>query len=303
MTRKDFSTPWIKTESLNVDEYFNGPTLLWRSDLQSLVLGVLTMDWSPRGHLFDVHRGGFFRNLIRPALKSLQALVQATRRFCENTNLATPDQVHLIESAKNMLPLILPRSPSRFSRTRHEALYNLERALNRNYNLGLPSMAVGVMFVTSKTFRDFVLESVREASSNDNILCLNQGSKSLVITEQGDFSNLLFALDYEEVFGEAALPTPTFLTFKTVLFAALQACVRCTVFYYSFDSTDWLHFVECGDDVVYAAATSSMWSLSVARRGARHKIYSTDTPSELLLNKYVTRSSPSEPNDFSSKTP
>ena len=151
-------------------------------------------------------------------------------------------------------------------------------------------MAVGVMFITNKTFRDFVLTSDREAGSNDNILTLDQASKSLVITEQGVFSNLLFALDYEKVFGVVALPTPTFLTFRTVLFAALQACVRSTVFYSSFDSADLLHFVGCMDDLIYVSTISSMGRSSAPPRRPRHRAYSTETSSDEsdeLVNNYT----------------
>ena len=277
---EDVSNPWIKTESLQVNKYFKDPSLLWRSDVQSLALGILTMKWSPRGYLFDVRRGRFCRILIRPASHSLTALLEATCRLCESTTPANSDQVDLINSAKKMLPLLSSPSTSKFSRTRHEALYNLEQALNRNYTLGLPSMAVGVMFITSKTFRDFVLTSVREAGSNDNILTLDQVSKSLVITERGVFSNLLFALDYEEVFGMVALPTPTFLTFRTVLFAALQACVRSTVFCSSFDSADLLHFVGCMDDLVYVSAISSIWRSNARGHGAYSIEFSSDESDE-----------------------
>ena len=273
-----FSTPWIKTESLGIDNYFSRDSLLWRSDIQSLALGVLTMDWSPRGHLSDKSRGGFFLGIIRPASDSLEALLEATCRFCESTTTTSLDHVGLVKSAKKMLPLISSRSTTKFSRDRHEALYNLEQALNQNFNIGLPSRAVGVMFITSKTFRNFVQASVRD--SNENILSLNQVSKSLVITEQGDFSNMLFALDYEKVFGEAAPPIPTFLTFKTVLFAALQACVRSTVFSSSFDSMDLLRSIKRMDDLVYVSAISSKWRHQSPHLEARDSVIPTESSSD-----------------------
>lgn len=119
------STPWIKTESLGVDKYFSHDSL-WRSDIQPLASSVLTMDWSPCGHLSDKSRGGFFRGIISPASNSLEAFLEATCRFCESTTPTSLDHLGLIKSAKKMLPLISSRSTTKFSRDRHEALYNLE---------------------------------------------------------------------------------------------------------------------------------------------------------------------------------
>ena len=123
---EDASNPWIKTESLRVNKYFKDPSLLWRSDVQSLALGILAMNFSPRGYLFDVRRGGFCRVLVRPASHSLKALLEATCRLCESTSPASSDQGDLIKSAKQMLPFLSSPSTSKFSRTRNEALYNLE---------------------------------------------------------------------------------------------------------------------------------------------------------------------------------
>lgn len=144
-------------------------------------------------------------------------------------------------------------------------------------------MAVGVMFITSKIFRAFVQASVRD--SNENILSLNQVSK---ITEQGDFSNMLFALDYEKVIGEVALPIPTCLTFKTVLFAALHACVRSTVFYSSFDSMDLLRSIERMDDLVYVSAISSKWRHQSLHLEARDSVIPTESSSDEPSYENVT---------------
>ena len=143
-----------------------------------------------------MRRGGIFRVLIRPALHCLQALLEANYGFCESTTPASygskgPDQT----SQKDYFHCFRPSSLSKFGRTQHKALYDLEKALNRSYNVGLPSKAVGVMFITSNAFRDLVLTSVREAGSDDSILTLNQVLKCLVITEQGVFSNSSFALE------------------------------------------------------------------------------------------------------------
>ena len=153
-------------------------------------------------------------------------------------------------------------------------------------------MAVGVMFITSKTFRDFVQAGVRD--SNENILSLNLVSKSLVITEQGDFSNLLFVLDYEKVFGEAALPIPTFLTFKTV---ALHACVRSTVFYSSFDSMDLLRSIKRMDDLVYISAISSKWRHQSPHLEARDSVIPTESSSDEPSYENVTSNIHLDPRD------
>ena len=57
---EEISTPGIKTKSLGVDEYFNHPSLLWRSDVQALALGILTMNWSSRGYFLTYLGEGFF---------------------------------------------------------------------------------------------------------------------------------------------------------------------------------------------------------------------------------------------------
>ena len=78
-----------------------------------------------------------------------------------------------------------------------------------------------------------------------------------------------FALDYEEVFGETARPPPSPLTLKTVLFAALQASVRSTLFYSPFDATNLLNFVGGMDDLVHISAISGMWRRGSQRESAR----------------------------------
>ena len=91
---------------------------------------------------------------------------------------------------------------------------------------------------------------------------------------------MLFALDYEKVFGESALPIHTFLTFKTALFAALHACVRSKVFYSSFDSMDLLRSIERMDDLVYVSALSSKWRHQSLHLKARNSVIPKESLSD-----------------------
>ena len=252
------SSPWIKTESLAVDEYFDDPSLLWRTDVQCLALGILKMEWSPRGCLFDARRGLFCRRLLCSASASLRALLQASYRICEASTSPTPARTNLTGSIKRLLPMCASRITAIFSRALHKALYDFEQALNSDDTPGLHSMAIGVIFITSETFRNFVLGPVMEQDSHANILTLDPDSKSFTIIAPGTFLNKKFVLDFDAVFHETLLPATVSFTREKVLFAALQACVRSVVFRLSFDSADLLEFVGNMEDVVYVSAVSNV---------------------------------------------
>ncbi len=252
------SSPWINTESLAVDEYFDDPSLLWRTDVQCLALGILKMEWSPRGCLFDARRGLFCRRLLCSASASLRALLQASYRICEASTSPTPARTNLTGSIKRLLPMCSSRITAIFSRALHEALYDFEQALTSDDTPGLHSMAIGVIFITSETFRNFVLGTVMEQDSHANILTLDPNSKSFTIIAPGTFFDKKFVLDFDAVFNETLLPATVSFTREKVLFAALQACVRSVVFRLSFDSADLLDFVGHMEDVVYVSAVSNV---------------------------------------------
>ena len=138
---------------------------------------------------------------------------------------------------------------SAFSRGLHGALYDFEQVLNRDYAPDLNSTAIGIIFITSKTFRDFVLETAMEQDSHGNILTLDPNSRSPTIIAPGTFLDMKFVLDFDAVFHATLLPAPASFAREKVLFAALQACVRSVVFEHSFDSTHLVDFVGRMDDV------------------------------------------------------
>ena len=112
-----------------------------------------------------------------------------------------------------------------FSRALQGSLYDFEQVLNKNYTPDLDSMAIGIIFITSNIFREFVVRNVREEDSHGNILILDPNSKSFTIIAPGTFSDMRFVLDFDAVFNATLLPTPVSFTLEKVLFAALQACV------------------------------------------------------------------------------
>ena len=244
------STPWVKTKTLPLDDYFASPSLLWRTDVQCLALGILTMEWSPRSCLFDEIRGGFSRRLLCSAAQSLHALLDASYKLCETTISPSPARINLTGSIKTLLPECPSNHTSVFSRSLHRSLYDFEQVLNKDYKPDIDSMAIGILFITSKLFRMFVRRYIREEDSPGNILTLDPKSKSFTIIAHGPFMNLRFVLDFDAVFVATLLPTPVSFTLEKVLFAALQACVRSLVFKLSLDSADLMEFIGQMDDVV-----------------------------------------------------
>ena len=295
------SSPWIKTESLDVERYFREPSLLWRTDVQCLALGILKMAWSPRGCLFDVCRGDFYRVLLCSASSSLRVLLGASRDVC---GTSTVDRTELIDSVDGLLPLfpsLLSRITSRalrdasplgrsiFSRARHEALYDFEQALDRAYTPGVDSMAIGVIFITSHIFRSFALDTLkRETDIHSNILTVDPSFKYLTIIEPGEYKDVRFALDFDAVFNARLLPDTVSFTLEKVLFAALRACVRSVVFRDALDSTDLLEFVGRIGNIVHVAAVPDAPSKG---RGQLPRKTRADRSSELFL-----------PSDISSET-
>lgn len=263
------SSPWIKTESSDVDPYFDSPSLLWRTDVQCLAFGILKMARSPRGCLFDVRRGEFCRVLLCSASSSLSGLLSASRDIC---GTSTVDRTELIGSVERLLPLCpsppspsvivsrallgtSPLSPPIFSRALHEALYDFEQVLDRVYTPGVDSMAIGVIFITSYIFRNFVFDTLKEElDTHSNILTVDPSFKYLTITARGEYKDMRFALDFDAVFKETLPPDSVSFTLEKVLSAALRACVRSVVFQYPLDSTDLLEFVGHMADVVHVAA-------------------------------------------------
>ena len=277
------SSPWIKTETLELDRYFDGPSLLWRNDVQCLALGILTMEWSPRGCLFDAERGNFCRRLLCSAASSLPALLEASCIICEAPRPLTLDRTNLIGSMKNLLPMRPPSLiTSTFSRALHGTLYEFDQVLNRVYTPDLDSMAIGMIFITSGIFRSFVLSTVRDENSQ-GVLTLDPNSKSFTIIGPGTFSGMSFVLDFDAVFSEAPPQGPVSFTSQKVLFAALRACVRSVVFQYSLDSTDLLEFVGHMEDVVHVAAVPN--APSRARGQLPPRRTRADELSELLLSE------------------
>ena len=251
------SKPWIKTESLPLDKYFDFPSLLWRTDVQCLALGLLTMEWSPRGCLFDERRGDFSRRLLCSATSSLRALLEASCGICETSTSPTPATISLTSSIKNLLPMCPSSRTSVFSRALLGTLYDFEQVLKKNYTPDLDSIAIGIIFITSNIFREFV-RNVREEDSHGNILTLDPNSKSFTIIAPGTFSDMRFVLDFDAVFNATLLPTPVSFTFEKVLFAALQACVRSLVFKLSLNSADLLDVVGQMEDIVFVSALPSL---------------------------------------------
>ena len=252
------STPWIKTKTLPLEEYFGAPSLLWRTDVQCLALGILKMQWSPRGCLFDEQRGAFSRRLLCSAAPSLHALLEASYRLCETTTSPSPARINLTGSIKNLLPMCPSSHTSVFSRSLHGTLYDFEQVLNRDYKPDIDSMAIGIIFITSETFRKFVRRCVKEEDSQGNILTLDPNSKSFTIIAHGPFSNTRFVLDFDAVFNATLPPAPVSFTLEKVLFAALQACVRSLAFKLSLDSADLMNFVGQMNDVVYVSAIPNL---------------------------------------------
>ena len=272
------SSPWIKTESLPLYNYFDYPSLLWRADVQCLALGMLTMEWSPRGCLFDERRGNFSRRLLCSAASSLRALLEASCRICETSTSPNPARISLTSSIKNLLPMCPSSRTSVFSRALHGILYDFEQVLNKNYTSDLDSMAIGVIFITSNIFREFVVMNVREEDSHSNILTLDPKSKSFTILAPGTFSDMKFVLDFDAVFKATLLPTPVSFTLEKVLFAALQACVRSLVFKLSLNSADLLDFVGQLEDIVSVAAVPCMPLSERIRAGLHHEAPVVSSP-------------------------
>ena len=268
--REGVSSPWVKTDSLDVEQYFREPSLLWRTDVQCLAFGILKMPWSPRGCLFDVRRGDFCRILLCSASLSLSTLLRASRDIYWISNSSIIDRTELIGSVEEVLPLcpspltpissrallgISPLSHSIFSRDLHETLYDFEKVLDRAYTPGFDSMAIGVIFITSRVFRNFVKDTLKEEpDTHSNILTVDPSSECLTINAPGKYENMRFALDFHAVFNETLPPDTVSFTLEKVLSAALRACVRSVVFQHSLDSTDLLEFVGNMGDVVHVAA-------------------------------------------------
>lgn len=295
--REGVSSPWIKTESLDVRHYFRDPSLLWRTDVQCLAFSILKMAWSPRGCLFDVHRGDFCRNLLCSASSSLGGLLGASRAVC---GTSTVDRKELIDSVEGLLPVYTSslRTPSMtigpalrntshfsrstFSRARHEALYDFEQVLDRAYTPGIDSMAIGVIFITSHTFRNFVLDILKEEpDTNSNILTVDPSFRYLMIIKPGEYKDMRFVLDFNAVFNAKLLPDALSFTLEKVLFAALRACVRSVVFLDTLDSTDLLDFVGHMGNIVHVAALPN--APNKARGQLPPREIRADRPSELVL--------------------
>ena len=262
--REGISSPWIETDSLEVDEFFEKPSLLWRTDVQCLALGILKMEWSPRGCLFDEGRGELCRRLLCTASSSLRTVLEASFRKYENSTFLTPDRKDLIGSIGRLVPMCTWRWDfSEFNRALHEELYDFEHLLHKVHPPDHHSMAIGVMFITSETFRNFILETLMKADSHSNILTLDRNSKYFTILAPGAFSNKKFALDFNAVFSKAPQPGLVSFTYEQVLFATLQACVRSVVFNMSLSSKGLLDFVGHMEEVVYV---SSLPNVPLSRR-------------------------------------
>ena len=212
------------------------------------------MGWSPRGCLFAERQGVFCRSLLCPSSSNLYRLLEAGSSIGKNSTASTRDRTELIRSIRRLRPMCSWSTEAVFSRALHEALYDFEQILNRDYTPDLHSMAIGVMFIISKTFREFVHSTVIEEGSHGNILTLDPNSKFFTIIAPGTFLDMKFVLDFEAVFNETPPPGLVSFTPEEVLFAALRACVRSAVFQLSFDSADLLDFVGRMEDVVYVSA-------------------------------------------------
>ena len=112
--------------------------------------------------------------------------------------------------------------PGVFSRALHRALYEVEQALNGDHILGLDSMAIGVIFMTSRIFRNFVLKTLEDEDSHGDILILDPNSNSLTIIASGSFSAMKFILAFDEVF-HATAPAVVSFTREKVLFACSKS--------------------------------------------------------------------------------
>ena len=297
--REGESSPWIKTKSLDVQHYFRDLSLLWRTDVQCLAFGILKMAWSPRGCLFDVRRGDFCRVLLCSASSSLRRLLGACRDVCGNS---TVDRTELVDSVEGLLllyPSIISRAlrdaspPSRsiFSRARHEALYDFEQVLDRAYTPGVDSMAIGVIFITSHIFRNFVLDTLKEEQdTHSNILTVDPSFKYLTIIKPSQYKDMRFALDFDGVFNARLLPDTVSFTLEKVLFAALRACVRSVVFQDALDSTDLLEFVGHMGNIVHVAAVPN--APSKARGQLPPRTTRADRPSEPMFPESPSETTP-----------
>ena len=260
------SSPWIKAEDFRIDEWFEDEVLLWRSDIQSLALGILKLEWSPRGCLFDTKRGRFCRRIMCQASSSLASLSRAALGISESSIPMDSGGAGFNEVLRTVISMCTWKVTSGFSRGLHEALFALEQALLNKSSRTIHSLAVGIVFITSEMFRKFVLSLVEEKSSNNSnckVLIVDVISGHVLVNAS---SNLKFSLNFGEVFGPTEELAPVTLTREEVIFAALGASVRSVAFQFSFDSEPLLHLVGCMDELVYVSARSGMPS-STARSG------------------------------------
>ena len=132
-----------------------------------------------------------------------------------------------------VLPMSFWQVTSGFSPELHRALFELEKDLLSQTSNEIPCLAVGIIYITSDTFRKFVLAETRKDHENDSgseILIISPDSGNLVLTSSREYKDLKTSLNFHEVFGERGQLANGSLTYEQVLLATLRACLRVVAF-------------------------------------------------------------------------
>lgn len=178
-----------------------------------------------------------------------------------------------MDALLTILPICSWRPRSGFSRELHEALFALEQRLLSKSARTIPFLAVGIVFITSKRFRKFILflaKDHRNRDSNCKVLSVDPNADHVLVHSNNEVSELKFTLNFGEVFKASKEQASATLTREEVLFAALSACVRSIAFRFSYDSKPLLDFVGRIDELVYVSARTEMPLAGAGSRWPRH---------------------------------
>lgn len=264
---EDASSPWVNSASFDVNSdldkysYFREDVLLWRSDMQALALGMLELKWSPRGCLFDTERGRFCRRILCQPSPRLYALSEATLRISKASTPTDARKDGLIKALETIIPMCSWQPRFGFSRELHEALFALEQGLLSKSTRTIPFLAVGIIFIMSNKFQEFVLSFAkdhRNRDSNCKVITVDSNADHVLVHLSNEVPDLKFTLNFGEVFNARKELAYATLTREEVLYAALSACVRSVAFQFSYDSKPLLDFVCRIDELVYVSARTEM---------------------------------------------
>ncbi|KAI4159444.1 MAG: hypothetical protein L6R39_000346 [Caloplaca ligustica] len=252
------STSWIKTDSLPIEVYFpeKERALLWRSDIQLLALSILTLECSPRGFLFEAEKGTFFRRIVCPASSSLQALLLVALQHGRVSATSKIGSANVTKSLRNVIPMCSWRVDSGFSRELVEALFDLEQVFTGISSSQTLSLAIGVVFITSETFRRFIhkaIDPIDSCGPTEDLLVLSAAESELVVTCRESGESIKLAFDFKEVLGTAMTSASTSMALEQVLLATLRACLRSVLFQFFFDAKHLLDFVKEAGEIVYVS--------------------------------------------------